>query len=145
MSISELFRVKVFWLLMAMMLCAGASEQAVSQWASTFAEKRTSYPEDSGGFGRTDDVFCLMGLSRLIYGKYGEKLSLDRFMKGSCVLCVASYLCISLVPVPIVGLIGCAICGFSVGIMWPGTFSKASAAIKRGGRSCLQCLHLPET
>lgn len=133
MSISELFRVKVFWLLMAMMLCAGASEQAVSQWASTFAEKGLHIQKTVGDLVGPMMFSVLMGLSRLIYGKYGEKLSLDRFMKGSCVLCVASYLCISLVPVPIVGLIGCAICGFSVGIMWPGTFSKASAAIKRGG------------
>ena len=133
MSISELFRVKVFWLLMAMMLCAGASEQAVSQWASTFAEKGLHIQKTVGDLVGPMMFSVLMGLSRLIYGKYGEKLNLDRFMKGSCVLCVASYLCISLVPVPIVGLIGCASCGLSVGIMWPGTFSKASAAIKRGG------------
>lgn len=133
MSISELFRVKVFWLLMAMMLCAGASEQAVSQWASTFAEKGLHIQKTVGDLVGPMMFSVLMGLSRLIYGKYGEKFNLDRFMKGSCVLCVASYLCISLVPVPTVGLIGCAICGFSVGIMWPGTFSKASAAIKRGG------------
>lgn len=133
MSISELFRVKVFWLLMAMMLCAGASEQAVSQWASTFAEKGLHIQKTVGDLVGPMLFSVLMGLSRLIYGKYGEKFNLDRFMKGSCVLCVASYLCISLVPVPIVGLIGCAICGFSVGIMWPGTFSKALAAIKRGG------------
>jgi len=133
MSISELFRVKVFWLLMAMMLCAGASEQAVSQWASTFAEKGLHIQKTVGDLVGPMLFSVLMGLSRLIYGKYGEKFNLDRFMKGSCVLCVASYLCISLVPVPIVGLISCAICGFSVGIMWPGTFSKASAAIKRGG------------
>ena len=133
MSISELFRVKVFWLLMAMMLCAGASEQAVSQWASTFAEKGLHIQKTVGDLVVPMLFSVLMGLSRLIYGKYGEKFNLDRFMKGSCVLCVASYLCIFLVPVPIVGLISCAICGFSVGIMWPGTFSKASAAIKRGG------------
>ena len=133
MSISELFRVKVFWLLMAMMLCAGASEQAVSQWASTFAEKGLHIQKTVGDLVGPMLFSVLMGLSRLIYGKYGEKFNLDRFMKGSCVLCVALYLCIFLVPVPIVGLISCAICGFSVGIMWPGTFSKASAAIKRGG------------
>lgn len=133
MSISELFRVKVFWLLMAMMLCAGASEQAVSQWASTFAEKGLHIQKTVGDLVGPMLFSVLMGLSRLIYGKYSEKFNLDRFMKGSCVLCVASYLCIFLVPVPIVGLISCAICGFSVGIMWPGTFSKASAAIKRGG------------
>ena len=126
-------RVKAKYPNLPMMLCAGASEQAVSQWASTFAEKGLHIQKTVGDLVGPMMFSVLMGLSRLIYGKYGEKLNLDRFMKGSCVLCVASYLCISLVPVPIVGLIGCAICGFSVGIMWPGTFSKASAAIKRGG------------
>ena len=144
MSISELFRVKVFWLLMAMMLCAGASEQAVSQWASTFAEKGLHIQKTVGDLVGPMLFSVLMGLSRLIYGKYGEKFNLDRFMKGSCVLCVASYLCIFLVPVPIVGLISCAICGFSVGIMWPGTFSKASAAIKRGGTVLFAMLALAE-
>ena len=133
LSLGALFRRKIFWIFLLMMLCAGASEQAVSQWASTFAEKGLHIQKTVGDLVGPMMFSVLMGLSRLIYGKYGEKLNLDRFMKGSCVLCVASYLCISLVPVPIVGLIGCAICGFSVGIMWPGTFSKASAAIKRGG------------
>ena len=75
----------------------------------------------------------LMGTSRAIYGKYGDKMNLDRFMKYSAVLCVASYLIISLVPNPVIGLLGCGICGLSVGIMWPGTFSKAAVSIKSGG------------
>ena len=82
MSFSELFRVKVFWLLMAMMLCAGASEQAVSQWASTFAEKGLHIQKTVGDLVGPMMFSVLMGLSRLIYGKYGEKLNLDRFMKG---------------------------------------------------------------
>ena len=69
MSISELFRVKVFWLLMAMMLCAGASEQAVSQWASTFAEKGLHIQKTVGDLVGPMMFSVLMGLSRLIYGK----------------------------------------------------------------------------
>ena len=84
----------------------------------------------------------LMGTARLIYGKYGHRLDLDRFMKYSCVLCIASYLCIALVPVPAIGLIGCAACGFSVGIFWPGTFSRASAAIRGGGTALFAMLAL---
>ena len=84
----------------------------------------------------------LMGTARLIYGKFGDRLNLDRFMKYSCVLCMASYLCIVFVPVPFVGLLGCAVCGFSVGILWPGTFSKASAAIKGGGTAMFAMLAL---
>lgn len=133
MNLKELFREKIFWILMVMMACAGASEQAVSQWASTFAEKGLGITKTLGDLVGPMSFSILMGLSRLIYGKYGDKLDLDRFMKLSCVLCIASYLCISLVPIPIVELIGCGICGFSVGIMWPGTFSKASSALRRGG------------
>ena len=133
MSIKELFREKIFWVLMLMMVCSGASEQAVSQWASTFAEEGLGIAKIMGDLVGPMTFSILMGLSRLIYGKYGDRIDLDKFMKGSCVLCIASYLCISIIPIPIVELIGCGICGFSVGIMWPGTFSKASVALKRGG------------
>ena len=133
MSIKELFREKIFCVLMLMMVCSGASEQAVSQWASTFAEEGLGIAKTMGDLVGPMTFSILMGLSRLIYGKYGDRIDLDKFMKGSCVLCIASYLCISIIPIPIVELIGCGICGFSVGIMWPGTFSKASVALKRGG------------
>lgn len=133
MSIKELFREKIFWVLMLMMVCSGASEQAVSQWASTFAEEGLGIAKTMGDLVGPMTFSILMGISRLIYGKYGDRIDLDKFMKGSCVLCIASYLCISIIPIPIVELIGCGICGFSVGIMWPGTFSKASVALKRGG------------
>ena len=133
MTFSELAREKVFWVLMIMMLCSGAAEQSVSQWASTFAEEGLGITKTLGDLVGPMSFSILMGLSRLLYGKYGEKMDLDRFMKYSLVLCVASYLCISLVPVPMVEMIGCAICGFSVGILWPGTFSKAAAALRRGG------------
>ncbi len=142
MTLSELFREKLFWMLMLMMLCAGASEQAVSQWASTFAEQGLGITKTLGDLVGPMAFSILMGISRLIYGKYGDRLELDRFMKGSCVLCIASYLCISLVPVPFVELIGCAVCGFSVGIMWPGTFSRAAASIRRGGTALFAMLAL---
>ena len=133
MTMKELFREKVFWMLMVMMVCSGAAEQAVSQWASTFAEQGLGITKTVGDLVGPMSFSILMGTSRLIYGKYGEKLNLDRFMKLSCALCILSYLCISLIPVPMLELVGCGICGFSVGILWPGTFSKASAALKRGG------------
>ena len=142
MSISELFRVKVFWLLMAMMLCAGASEQAVSQWASTFAEEGLKVSKTVGDLAGPMAFAVLMGLARLLYGKYGEKIDLKRFMIYSSILCVISYLCIAFVPVPMLSLVGCAVCGFSVGIMWPGSFSKASMALRRGGTSLFALLAL---
>ena len=132
-SIIDLFKKPIFWILMIMMLCAGASEQAVSQWASTFAEQGLGVSKTIGDLTGPMAFAFLMGTSRLIYGKFGEKLNLNRFMIISTILCISSYLLISLVPIPAISLIGCAICGFSVGILWPGTFSKASSAIKNGG------------
>ena len=142
LTLKQLFVSKIFWVMMLMMLCAGASEQAVSQWASTFAEQGLGVSKTIGDLAGPMAFAALMGLSRLIYGKFGGRFDLDRFMQFSCLLCIASYLCISLVPNPVIGLVGCAVCGFSVGIMWPGTFSKASASIRGGGTALFAMLAL---
>lgn len=133
LTLKELCCNKVFWLMMIMMVCSGASEQAVSQWASTFAEQGLGVSKTVGDLAGPLAFAALMGTSRLLYGKFGDKLNLNKCMFFSACLCVISYLCIALIPVPAIGLIGCALCGFSVGVLWPGTFSKSSAAIKRGG------------
>ena len=142
MSIRELCKSKVFWLLFVMMICAGASEQGVSQWASAFAEKGLGVSKTVGDLAGPMTFAFLMGTSRAFYGKFGHKISLDKFMSLSAVLCIASYLVISLVPNSVVALIGCGICGLSVGIMWPGSFSKASSALKRGGTALFALLAL---
>lgn len=141
-GLKELLKKKIFWILMLMMMSAGASEQAVSQWASAFAEKALGISKTAGDLAGPMTFAILMGTARLIYGKYGDKFNLDRFMKYSCILCIISYSCISLIPVPAISMLGCAICGFSVGILWPGTFSKASAAIRRGGTALFAMLAL---
>ena len=133
LTIRQLAGKKIFWVFLLMMLCAGASEQAVSQWASTFAEKGLGVSKTVGDLAGPMAFAILMGSARAFYGKYGDKINLEKFMIGSSILCVTAYLCIALVPNPLVGLIGCAVCGLSVGIMWPGSFSKASAAMPGGG------------
>lgn len=133
MSMKELFRQKLFWVLLLMMVCTGASEQAVGQWASTFAESGLGVSKAVGDLTGPMFFAVMMGSSRAFYGKYGDRINLDRFMMGSCLLCVLSYLCISLVPSAVTGLLSCGFCGLSVGIMWPGTLSKASASLSRGG------------
>ena len=142
MTLGELARQKTFWAFLLMMLCAGASEQGVSQWASTFAEKGLGVGKSVGDLAGPMAFAVLMGTSRAIYGKYGGRLNLDHFMAGSALLCAAAYLCISLVPSPVVGLAGCAVCGLSVGIMWPGTFSKAAAGLPRGGTALFALMAL---
>lgn len=142
MSIKELFRVKTFRVLLLMMVCAGASEQAVSQWASAFAEKGLGISKAAGDLAGPMAFAVLMGTSRLFYGKYGDRIHLERFMVYSSTLCILSYLVISLSPSPLLSLAACGICGLSVGIMWPGTFSKASAALPTGGTAMFALLAL---
>ena len=138
----QLLRKKQFWVLLFMMLCAGASEQAVSQWASAFAEQGLGVTKTVGDLAGPMAFAALMGVSRLIFGKHGQRMDLDQYMRASCLLCLAAYACIVFVPMPVVGLLGCAICGFSVGIFWPGTFSKATAAIPGGGTAMFALLAL---
>jgi fucose permease len=142
LTIGQLFHKRIFWVLMLMMVCAGASEQAVSQWASTFAETGLGVSKTIGDLAGPMLFAILMGSSRAFYGKYGERIDLNRFMSGSCVLCIIAYLCISLVPSPIVGFIGCGLCGLSVGIMWPGVFSRAAASVPKGGTAMFAFLAL---
>lgn len=142
MNLGELFSNRLFWVLVLMMVCSGASEQAVSQWASVFAEMGLGISKTLGDLAGPMAFAILMGISRAFYGKFGERLNLDRFMAGSSILCIASYLTIVFVPVPAVSLIACAICGLSVGIMWPGTFSKAAASLPAGGTAMFALLAL---
>ena len=142
MKIRELFRMQIFWVLFVMMICAGASEQAVSQWASAFAEKGLGITKAAGDLAGLMAFAILMGTARAFYGKYGDQIDLNRFMMFSCILCVASYLGIVMFPIPLLSLIACAVCGLSVGIMWPGTFSKASAALPKGGTALFAFLAL---
>ena len=142
LKLKDLFGIRIFWILMVMMVCAGASEQAVSQWASTFAEKGLGISKTAGDLAGPMAFAVLMGASRAFYGKYGEHINLERFMICSTGLCILSYLGISLLPIPQLSLAACAVCGLSVGIMWPGTFSRAAAALPRGGTAMFALLAL---
>ncbi len=142
MPLSLLLKQKLFWLLLLMMFCAGSCEQAVSQWASTFAEKGLHVGKTIGDLAGPMMFAILMGTSRAVYGKYGDKIDLMKFMTASGILCLISYLMISLTASPVPGLIGCGLCGLSVGILWPGTFSISSARLKTGGTAMFAFLAL---
>ena len=133
LTIAQLAGKKVFWVFMLLMLCAGASEQAVSQWASILAEKGLGVTKTIGDLAGPMFFAAMMGVSRVFYGKYGDRIDLRRFMAASGALCAVSYLVISLAPWPAVSLLGCGLCGLSVGILWPGTFSMACASLRGGG------------
>lgn len=142
LSVKELAGMKLFWVLMLLMLCAGACEQAVSQWASTFAEKGLQVNKTVGDLAGPMLFAILMGSVRAFYGKAGDRINLKHFMYASGALCLGTYFLIALVPNPVIGLIGCGLCGMSVGILWPGTFSIAAASVKRGGTALFALLAL---
>ena len=142
LSVVQLLKNKLFWLFLLLMFCAGASEQAVSQWASTFVEQGLGVTKTIGDLAGPCMFSILMGISRVFFGKYGHRMNLERMMFASGLLCVFSYLLIGFTASPVFGLLGIALCGFSVGILWPGTFSKASESIKRGGTAMFAILAL---
>lgn len=138
----SMFKNKTFIIFFFMMLCAGASELSMSQWASAFAEEGLGVSKAMGDLLGPCMFAVFMGIARVFYGKFGAKISLSKFMAASSVLCVVAYAVTVLSPYPLLSLGGCALCGLAVGIMWPGTFSMASAAIPLGGTSMFAMLAL---
>lgn len=133
MSIRQLFSMKLFWILAILMVCAGASEQAMSQWSSAFAESSLKISKTFGDLVGPCLFAAFMGIARVFYSKFSERVNLQNFMIGSGVLCIISYLLAALSPYPMLALIGCGLCGLSVGVLWPGTFSLAAEKCPRGG------------
>ena len=133
MPLSGLLRQKVFWLLMVIMVCAGASEQAMSQWSSAFAESALNVSKTLGDLAGPCAFAVLMGTARALYGRYSDRIPLQQMMIGSAVLCIGCYLVAVFARSPFMGLVGCAVCGFSVGIFWPGTFSVAAIHLPTAG------------
>lgn len=142
LSMKELLKENLFWIFIVLMICSGASEQAVSQWASTFMENGLHISKTLGDLiGPMAFAIC-MGTARALYGKYGDRIKLESFMTMSALACIASYIIIGLLDIPIIGVIGCSICGFAVGIMWPGTFSMSAARIRNGGTTMFALMAL---
>lgn len=141
-SKKQLLKSGLFWILLLLMLCSGASELGMSQWASAFSEDALGVSKAVGDLAGPCMFAFLMGISRILHAKLSDKVSIESFMIFSCVLCIASYLTASLFRIPAINLIGCAVCGFSVGIMWPGTYSIAAAKIPTGGVAMFSSLAL---
>ena len=140
MTVGGLFRVRLFWMAIVLMVCAGASELSMAQWASAYTEAALGFSKTVGDLVGPCLFAVTMGISRVIYGKYGDRMDLSRFMIGSGILCLCCYLLASLSSSPMPGLIGCIFCGFSVGIMWPGTISITFPRLPDGGTALFAML-----
>lgn len=140
LSIRQLCHIPIFWIALILMVCAGASEISMAQWASAYVESALGISKSIGDIIGSCLFAVMMGMSRSFYGKYGENIDLMKFMIGSGALCLVCYLLSALAPLPFLNLVGCAVCGFSVGIMWPGTISIASKKIPLGGTAMFALL-----
>ncbi len=142
LRIGQLFKLPLFWLLIILMICAGASETTMTQWASAFAESALGVSKLIGDLAGPCLFAVFMGIARVFYGKFSEKLDLTKVMIFCGLACVACYLLAALSPIPILGLIGCALCGLTVGIMWPGTICISSQKCPLGGTAMFAFLAL---
>lgn len=142
MTIGELFKRRIFWVMILLMICAGSSELSISQWASAFAESALHVSKTVGDLAGPCGFAVFMGISRVLYGKFGEKINLNVFMIISGIMCLCCYLLAGLASIPVMGLIGCMLCGFSVGIMWPGSISISSSILPNGGTAMFAMLAL---
>ena len=140
MGIRKLFSNPLFLIAIMMMVCSGASELAMAQWASAYAESALGFSKAVGDIAGPCMFAVTMGISRVLFGKAGDKMNLNKFMIGSGILCFICYLLASFSNNPLVGLAGCIVCGFSVGIMWPGTISISSKAFPTGGTAMFALL-----
>ena len=142
MTIKELFKTNIFWILIILMICSGSSEAVIAQWASAFTESSLNVSKTIGDLVGPCGFAFFMGLSRVLYVKINKKIDLNIFMTCSGLLCFCCYLLAGLTNIPILGLIGCMLCGFSVGIMWPGSISISSSILPKGGTTMFALLAL---
>ena len=132
-TFGELIRQKLFWVFLVMMLCAGATELAMSQWASAFAEAGLKVEKWIGDLLGPCLFAVCMGCARIFYATHSDKIGLKKGILISSGICVVSYLVAILSPIPIISLIGCAMCGVGSGMLWPGTYSIATNRMPKGG------------
>ncbi len=142
MGIGKLLKTPIFWLLIILMVCSGASEATMAQWASAFTEAAVGVSKTVGDLAGPCSFAIFMGISRMLYGKFSEKLDLTKVMLGCGIMCVCCYLSASLSTLPLLGLAGCAFCGLAVGIMWPGSISLSSKSCPLGGTAMFAFLAL---
>lgn len=138
----KLLRMPLLWLMILLMICSGASEATMAQWASAFTESALGVTKTVGDLAGPCLFAVFMGISRTLYGKMSERPNLANAMLLSGLLCVVCYLLASLSPWPALGLAGCSFCGFSVGILWPGTIRLSSQKCPQGGTAMFALLAL---
>lgn len=142
MPVRQLFRLPLFWLIILLMVCAGASEATMAQWASAFTESALGVAKAVGDLAGPGLFALFMGIARMLYGTCRPRLDLTKVMLLCSVLCAGCYLLACLSAIPLLALAGCALCGLAVGILWPGSIRLASRTFPRGGTAMFAFLAL---
>jgi MFS family permease len=114
-------------------MLGGASEVSMSQWASAFMEKALALPKVIGDIAGMCMFGLMLGVGRLLYGMYGQKVNVNRVMTAGALLAVACYLVVALSPANLPALIACALAGFAVSLLWPGTLVIAAERFPMAG------------
>lgn len=141
-SVCELLRRRELWMMLLLMLAAGAAELSVGQWASALTESALGVSKTMGDLIGVCGFAVMMGIARTLYAtRLSLRIPIERAMVLCAALCTAGYLLVALSPDALVALIGCAVCGFGVGIFWPSTYSFASRRI-HGGTTMFSLLAL---
>lgn len=139
-DLRSVLRDRNFYLFLVLMLCAGASEIAMVQWSSFFVEVGFSVPKWIGDLFGPCMFAVLMGSGRMVYGLFGNRIPLGRLLKVSALLCVCCYFLVAVSNSSILSVIGCAVCGLSISVMWPGVLSLASGHFNKGGSAMFSLL-----
>jgi MFS family permease len=122
-----------FFACIILMLCAGATELTVSQWSSMFAEKGLGVSKTVGDLLGPCAFAAMMGIGRVLYGLFGERIKIECALTLSGLLGVFAYLLTALAPTPILSLVGCFVAGFASALLWPGTYSLGASRMPTGG------------
>ena len=136
----KIFSSKLFWLFVLLMLCAGATEHAMVQWISFFAEESLHITKAVGDLLGPCMFALLMGISRAVYGAHGDHFPLSKALMITGLACIGSYLLAVFSPIPMLSLIGCGICGLAVGLLWPGSFNLCAKHCPNGGTAMFALL-----
>ena len=141
LPLHKLFTVKILWVFFALMLCSGAAEQAMSQWASFFAETELGVSKQVADLLGPCMFAVAMGAARVLFAAC-KKLDIRVGLLISALLCILSYLIAAFAPISFLALAGCTLCGFSVGILWPGVLSLSAKTYPAGGTAMFAILAL---
>ena len=133
---------KIFLIALLLMVCSGATEQAMGQWASLFAEKGLGISKALGDLFGPCLFAAMMGIVRTLYGIKGQKINIQKALVVCSFVCIMSFAITALVPIPAISLLGCSLCGLAVSLMWPGMLSLTAAGYPAGGTAMFAMLAL---